>query len=52
MFVGLSSWVSSRAVQAGDLCLLDLPKMAREEYGVDSIEVHSHHFASQGAEVG
>lgn len=50
MFVGLSSWVFSRAVQAGELTLLDFPKMAREEYGVDSIEVHSPHFTSQSAE--
>ena len=50
MFVGLSSWVFSRAVQAGEFCLLDFPRMAREEYGVDSIEVHSLHFTSQSAE--
>ncbi len=50
MFVGLSSWVFSRAVSARELTLLDFPRMAREEYGVDSIEVHSHHFVSQSAE--
>ena len=50
MFVGLSSWVFGRAVQAGDLTLLDFPRMAREEFGVDSIEVHSHHFVSHRAE--
>lgn len=50
MDVGIAGWALNRAIrEKKDLTLLDFPKLARQEYGVDSVELVSTFFESQSA---
>ena len=50
MDVGIAGWALNQAIRTHKtLTLLDFPKLARQEYGVDSVELVSTFFESQSA---